>query len=47
MQRFSTLHRSIYPHLQLARQHFLLTSHAGTPVAVWDRRQVLSRVATG
>ena len=38
MQRFSTGHRSIYPRLQLVRQHFMVTSHAGTPVALWDRR---------
>lgn len=36
--RFSTAHRSLYPHIEAVRQHFLLTSHAGTPVAVWDCR---------
>ncbi|GAB4814118.1 hypothetical protein N2152v2_001164 [Parachlorella kessleri] len=40
VQRFSTGHRSIYPRLQLVRQHFLVTSHAGTPVALWDRRHM-------
>ncbi|KAL4856340.1 hypothetical protein ACK3TF_003150 [Chlorella vulgaris] len=38
--RYSTHHRSLYPHLELVRDHFLLTSHAGLPVAVWDRRQM-------
>lgn len=36
--RYATHHRSLYPHLELVREHFLLTSHAGVPVAVWDRR---------
>ena len=38
--RYATHHRSLYPHLELVRDHFLLTSHAGVPVAVWDRRWV-------
>ena len=36
--RYSTHHCSLHPHLEGVREHFLLTSHAGTPVAVWDRR---------
>lgn len=39
--RYATHHRSLYPHLELVREHFLLTSHAGVPVAVWDRRCVV------
>ena len=38
--RYAAHHRSLYPHLEIVREHFLLTSHAGTPVAVWDRRRV-------
>lgn len=41
--RYATHHRSLYPHLELVREHFLLTSHAGVPVAVWDRRWVSMR----
>lgn len=36
--RYATHHRSLYPHLEPLRGHFLLTSHAGTPAAVWDTR---------
>ncbi|KAL4440486.1 hypothetical protein ABPG75_003487 [Micractinium tetrahymenae] len=38
--RHSAHHRSLYPHLEAVRGHYLLTSHAGTPVACWDRRQM-------
>lgn len=38
--RYSTHHRSLHPHLELTRGHFCLTSHAGVPLAVWDRRQM-------
>lgn len=38
--RYATHHRSLYPHLEACREHFLLTSHAAVPVAVWDRRCV-------
>lgn len=38
--RYSAHHRSLYPHLEAVRGHYLLTSHAGTPVACWDRRQM-------
>lgn len=38
--RYATHHRSMYPHLETAREHYLFTSHAGTPVAVWDCRRV-------
>ncbi|PRW39330.1 hypothetical protein C2E21_7136 [Chlorella sorokiniana] len=38
--RYATHHRSLYPHLELVREHFLLTSHAGVPVAAWDRRRM-------
>jgi hypothetical protein len=38
VQRFWTPHRSMYPRIQVVRGNFLLTSHAGTPVSVWDRR---------
>ncbi|KAG7670434.1 hypothetical protein KSW81_002997 [Nannochloris sp. 'desiccata'] len=31
-------HRSLYPRLQLVRDHYLLASHAGTPLVIWDRR---------
>jgi hypothetical protein len=39
VSRYATHHRSLAPHLESVREHFLLTSHAGTPLAVWDRRQ--------
>lgn len=29
---------SLYPNLRVARQHYVFTSHAGAPLAVWDRR---------
>lgn len=40
MARYSAHHRSLYPHLESVRGHYLLTSHAGTPLACWDRRWV-------
>lgn len=29
---------SLYPNLRTVRQHYIFTSHAGAPLAVWDRR---------
>ncbi|KAG2440515.1 hypothetical protein HYH02_010393 [Chlamydomonas schloesseri] len=37
-QRFGLHHRSLYPRLATAREHFVFTSHAGTPLEVHDRR---------
>jgi len=31
-------HRSLYPRLQIVREHYLLLSHAGAPLVIWDRR---------
>ena len=39
VQRFGTHHRSLYPRVCCARGTYILTSHVGTPVCVWDRRQ--------
>lgn len=44
VQRFGLGHRSLYPHLLPLRGHYLATSHAGTPVALWDRRQMSAPV---
>lgn len=30
--------RSLYPNIRVVRQHYVFTSHAGAPLAVWDRR---------
>lgn len=38
--RFGIHHRSLYPNLRVARQHYVFTSHAGAPLAVWDRRRM-------
>ena len=29
---------SLYPSLKVVRGHYVMTSHAGTPLAVWDAR---------
>lgn len=36
--RYSMHHRSLYPHIVMTRGHYVLTSHAGTPLAAWDLR---------
>lgn len=33
-------HRSLYPRMQTAREHYLLASHAGAPLIIWDRRNL-------
>ena len=33
-------HRSLYPRMQLAKEHYILTSHAGAPLVIWDRRKL-------
>lgn len=33
-QRFGLHHRSLYPRLATAREHYIFTSHAGTPLEV-------------
>ncbi len=30
--------RSLYPNIRVVRRHYVFTSHAGAPLAVWDRR---------
>ena len=40
VQYYSTHHRSLYPHIATARQHYFFTSHAGSPVCCWDLRHV-------
>jgi len=40
VQYYSTHHRSLYPHIATARQHYFFTSHAGSPVCCWDLRRV-------
>ncbi len=47
MARYSAHHRSLYPHLESVRGHYLLTSHAGTPLACWDRRWVWAEETEG
>ncbi|GLC35995.1 hypothetical protein PLESTM_000390800 [Pleodorina starrii] len=37
-QRFGLQHRSLYPRLATAREHYVFTSHAGTALEVYDRR---------
>ncbi len=37
-QRFSLHHRSLYPRLVAVREHYVLTSHAGSALVVHDRR---------
>lgn len=37
-QRFSLHHRSLYPRLVALREHYVLTSHAGSALVVHDRR---------
>eukprot|EP00198_Chlamydomonas_reinhardtii_P013372 XP_001702709.1 predicted protein [Chlamydomonas reinhardtii] len=41
-QRFGLHHRSLYPRLATAREHYIFTSHAGTPLEVYDRRAMSS-----
>ena len=31
-------HRSLYPRLQILRENYILCSHAGDPLVIWDRR---------
>ena len=38
VQRDSIHHRSLHPVMQIVREHYLLTSHAGSPMCAWDRR---------
>ncbi|KAL3160385.1 hypothetical protein ABBQ32_010710 [Trebouxia sp. C0010 RCD-2024] len=40
VQRYSIHHRSLYPAMACARGHFLFTSHVGSPLTVWDNRQM-------
>jgi hypothetical protein len=40
VQRYSTHHRSLYPHIASSRQHYVFTSHAGTALCVWDLRSM-------
>ena len=44
VQRFGLQKRSLYPHLLPLRQTYLATSHAGTPVVLWDLRQMSTPV---
>lgn len=37
--RFGLTHRGLSPCMVSTRQHYVLTSHSGTPISVWDRRQ--------
>lgn len=39
--RHALPHRSIMPCLQVAREHYVMLSHAGEPLVIWDRRQEL------
>jgi hypothetical protein len=41
-QRYSTHHRSLYPNIASARQHYLFTSHAGCALCAWDLRNMSS-----
>ncbi|KAK9801856.1 hypothetical protein WJX73_002109 [Symbiochloris irregularis] len=38
VQRFALHHRTLYPKLDLAKEHYILTSHFGTPLCAWDKR---------
>ncbi|KAL3156911.1 hypothetical protein ABBQ38_001175 [Trebouxia sp. C0009 RCD-2024] len=40
VQRYSIHHGSLYPVMPSARGNYLFTSHFGTPLAVWDKRQM-------
>ncbi|KAL3146325.1 hypothetical protein ABBQ32_003018 [Trebouxia sp. C0010 RCD-2024] len=40
VQRYSIHHGSLYPVMPCARGNYLFTSHFGTPLAVWDKRQM-------
>ncbi len=38
--RFSLQHRSLYPRVASARDHYVFTSHADRPMCVWDLRKM-------
>ena len=38
MQHHTTRHRTLYPRIANAREHFFFTSHLTTPMCAWDRR---------
>ncbi|KAL3156915.1 hypothetical protein ABBQ38_001177 [Trebouxia sp. C0009 RCD-2024] len=40
VQQYSIHHGSLYPVMPCARGNYLFTSHFGTPLAVWDKRQM-------
>ncbi|KAK9823580.1 hypothetical protein WJX72_003975 [[Myrmecia] bisecta] len=44
VQRYSTAHRSMYPAMRCARDHFIFTSHSGQPLCVWDKRYMSTTV---
>ncbi|KXZ56449.1 hypothetical protein GPECTOR_1g401 [Gonium pectorale] len=45
-QRFALPHRSLYPRLAAARQHYVFTSHASTALEVYDRRAMSAPLYT-
>jgi hypothetical protein len=38
VQRYNVAHRSLYPSMRTVRGHFVMTSHVGAPLNVWDSR---------
>ena len=45
VQRFSIHHKSLFPRIVAAREHYFCTSHLGQPFCAWDSRHAARRAA--
>lgn len=46
VQRHPLTRRSIYPRMQIVRDHYLLMSHAGEPFTIWDVRNMWKPISS-